>query len=199
MKGCCRAAHKRAQDAAAGKNHAADMACDSSLHLLQDEGLLPACHERVGIALRLDSVARSSAKKHADKKWMASAAADLGALFEYQRSVYQSVRYVEETLEQNSQWTDSNQKQKAQFCCQEAHRQEVDGVRRRRSQCVFRESLKLSAAVRSRTLTRQTHCAAISMCTCAAASSWRRMRWGSDGEVFTVSTCVLQSYRLWWH
>lgn len=97
-KGCCRAAHKRAQDAAAGKNHVADMACDASLHLLQDEGLLPACHERVGIALRLDSVARSSAKKHADKKWMASAAADLGTLCEYQR--YQSLRYVEEILKQ---------------------------------------------------------------------------------------------------
>ena len=44
----------------------------------KEDALLPACHERVALAVRLDAIARCASKKHADKKWMAAAAADLG-------------------------------------------------------------------------------------------------------------------------
>lgn len=49
-------------------------------HAVQDEQLLPAVHERVGLALRLDGIVRSAAKRHADKSWMRAAAQDLGGL-----------------------------------------------------------------------------------------------------------------------
>lgn len=48
--------------------------------MLQDENLLPACKKRVSLALRLDTLVRTSSKAQADQSWIVSAAADLGVL-----------------------------------------------------------------------------------------------------------------------
>ena len=45
---------------------------------MQDEGLMPACHQRVRLAVRLDEVTRSSSKAAAEKAWRRHHAEEMG-------------------------------------------------------------------------------------------------------------------------
>ena len=44
----------------------------------QDEALMPACHQRVRLAVRLDEVSRSSSKAAAEKAWRRHHAEEMG-------------------------------------------------------------------------------------------------------------------------
>ena len=44
----------------------------------QDEGLMPACHQRVRLAVRLDEISRSSSKASAERAWRRHHAQEMG-------------------------------------------------------------------------------------------------------------------------